>query len=350
MSRAVTHQQVARMRLAAQCLAGRSLPTPEDVVRHLTCTQSQDWRACRIALAARTTERSVQAVDAAYDAGRIVRSWPVRGTLHTVLATDLRWMLALTSDRIRAQYATRLAGLGVDAAQLDGVRDLTRELLHGGAALTRRELLDAWTAAGLDVSGQRGAHLLVDLSIDTVVCLGPIRDGVQQFVLCDDWLPKAQPPPDPVTAWARRYLLSHGPAARADFLWWTKLLVREVAPAWEQIVDGLDELTLDGVSLYAAPEVVEAGMSRATLTPLLTAAFDEILLGYADRSATLPARFADHIVPGGNGMFRPVVLDGARAVGTWSAPMKPGAPPRVELFEGPPSRRLAAARLSMPAR
>lgn len=338
------------MRLAAQCLVGRSLATPEDVVRHLTCTQSQDWRACRVALAARTTARSVQAVDAAYDAGRIVRSWPVRGTLHTVLAADLRWMLALTADRIRAQYATRLAGLGVDAPQLVAVRELTRELLRGGAALTRRELLDMWTAAGVDVSGQRGAHLVVDLLVDTIICLGPIRDGVQQFVLCDEWLPAAQPPPDPVATWARRHLVSHGPAARADFLWWTKLLVREVAPVWEQIVDGLDELTLDGVTLYATPEVVEAGMSRATLTPILTAAFDEILLGYADRSATLPPAFADHIVPGGNGVFRPVVLDGGRAVGTWSAPKDPREPPRVELFEHPPSRRLSAARLMVPAR
>lgn len=337
------------MRLAAQCLVGPSLATPEDVVRHLTCTQSQDWRSCRIALAARTTARSLRAVDAAYDAGRIVRSWPVRGTLHTVLADDLRWMLALTSDRIRAQYATRLAGLGVDATHLNAVSDVTREVLHGGAALTRRELLDAWTAAGVDVAAQRGAHLLIDLSIDAIICLGPIRDGVQQFVLCDGWLSATTPPADPIATWGRRYLLSHGPAARADFLWWTKLLVREVAPVWERIVDGLEELTLDGVTLYATPEVVDAGMSRRTLSPLLTAAFDEILLGYADRSATLPPAFAEHIVPGGNGMFRPVVLDGGRAVGTWSAPRDPRESPRIELFAQPPSRRLSAARLTVPA-
>ena len=337
------------MRLASQGLAGPSLATPEDVVRHLTCTQSQDWRSCRIAVAARTSARSIRAVDAAYDAGSIVRSWPVRGTLHTVLATDLRWMLALTSDRIRAQYSTRLAALGVDAAQVATLQEVTRTLLAGGAALTRRELLDAWSAAGSDVSGQRGAHLLIDLSIDTIICLGPLRDAVQQFVLCDDWLPVVQPPPDPIVSWGRRYLVSHGPATRADFLWWTKLLVREVAPVWGEIVDGLEELTLDGVTLYATPEAVEAGMSRSTLAPQLTVAFDEILLGYGDRSATLPAQFADQVVPGGNGMFRPVVLDAGRAVGTWSAPKDRGRPPGITLFQEPPSGRLARARLTMPA-
>lgn len=45
--------------------------------------------------------------------------------------------------------------------------------------------------------------------------------------------------------------------------------------------------------------------------------FDELVLGYADRSATVPTEFADRVVPGGNGVFQPVVVDDGRAVGTW---------------------------------
>ena len=45
--------------------------------------------------------------------------------------------------------------------------------------------------------------------------------------------------------------------------------------------------------------------------------FDEFVLGYGDRGAVLDPRFADRIVPGGNGMFRPTVVSDGRIVGTW---------------------------------
>jgi hypothetical protein len=45
--------------------------------------------------------------------------------------------------------------------------------------------------------------------------------------------------------------------------------------------------------------------------------FDEFVLGYADRTCAVPAEFADRIVPGGNGMFRPTVVVGGRVMGTW---------------------------------
>lgn len=347
MPQTVSSLQVARMRLVAQRLVGEPLATPSDVVGHLVCTQSQDWRACRLAIAARTASRLIIEVDTAFNEGGIVRSWPMRGTLHTVLAADLRWMLAVTGDRIRAQYRSRLVALGIDAPTIDRAHVLTRDALSGRRGLTRRELLDAWTESGIDTRGQRGAHLLIDLSISSAICLGPTKQGVQQFVLCDDWLPVDEPSADPVIGWARRYFTGHGPASRADFLGWSKLLVREVAPVWEQITDGFVPLDLGGVTLYAAPQIVEAGTSRQTLEPLLTAAFDEILLGYADRSPTLDPSYAQRIVPGGNGMFKPVVIDGGRAVGTWSRPKNPQDPPVIDLFVTPHSARVA--RLRIPA-
>src|SRR5665811_947693 len=50
---------------------------------------------------------------------------------------------------------------------------------------------------------------------------------------------------------------------------------------------------------------------------LLLPGFDEIILGYGDRSMTLAPEHADRIVPGGNGVFRPTVLVDGQVVGTW---------------------------------
>lgn len=251
MPQKTTSLQVARARLAAQRLAGHPLATPAEVVRHLVCTQSQDWRACRLAIAARTTSRSISDVEAAFDAGDIVRSWPMRGTLHTVSASDLRWMLAVTGERIRAKYRSRLVALGIDASTVDKAQHVSEAVLSERHGLSRRELLEAWTDSGIDTTGQRGAHLLIDLSISCIICLGPTKEGVQQFVLCDNWLPAARPPADPVVDWARRYFTSHGPASRADFLGWSQLRVRDVTPVWDQIIEGFLPLDLDGVTLYA---------------------------------------------------------------------------------------------------
>jgi len=45
--------------------------------------------------------------------------------------------------------------------------------------------------------------------------------------------------------------------------------------------------------------------------------FDEFILGHQDRRAVLAAEFASLIVPGGNGVFRPVVVSDGQVVGTW---------------------------------
>jgi Winged helix DNA-binding domain len=59
--------------------------------------------------------------------------------------------------------------------------------------------------------------------------------------------------------------------------------------------------------------------------------FDEFVLGYGDRGAVLDPEFADRIVPGGNGVFRPTVVLGGRIVGTWRRASK-GATVEAEPF------------------
>jgi hypothetical protein len=41
------------------------------------------------------------------------------------------------------------------------------------------------------------------------------------------------------------------------------------------------------------------------------------VLGYGDRTAVVPAEFADRIVPGKNGMFRATVVHGGQVVAVW---------------------------------
>jgi hypothetical protein len=78
-------------------------------------------------------------------------------------------------------------------------------------------------------------------------------------------------------------------------------------------------VAVDGVEHLLDPEVPDrlAACRAEARGVVLLPGFDEFVLGYRDRTTILAPEFAERIVPGNNGMFRPtVVLDG-QIVGTW---------------------------------
>ena len=63
-------------------------------VRWLTCVQAQDLPGALTSVALRVDGGTRADVVAALDAGEVVRSWPMRGTLHFTAAEDIGWMAA----------------------------------------------------------------------------------------------------------------------------------------------------------------------------------------------------------------------------------------------------------------
>lgn len=312
--------EVALLRVMSQQLAipGASVI---DAVTHLTCVQAQDWKASRSALALRAACSTADVDDAANRAA-ILRSWPMRGTLHWLPAQDLQWMLSLTAAATVRAAAGRHRQLGIADQHVDQVRELTESALSAGPR-SRNDLKALWTEAGVDVAGQRFIHLLQRLSLAGVVCFGPVIDGQQQLVLCSLWIPSPRTldREEAIVEFAQRYLRSHGPASMADFCWWSKLLVRDVKPLWPQVVSSFEQVTLDGRSLFVDPAVIDAlpASRHAARSPMLLPAFDELIIGYADRSPTLSPGDFERVVPGRNGYFLPTVLHHGAVVGTWKA-------------------------------
>lgn len=321
--------EVARLRMVAQGLVGEPRPTATDVVAHLTCLQAQDFPQARAAVAIRTAERSIDGVHRALADGEVVRSWPMRGTLHLVPAQDLGWTLDLTRDRMRRQAGPRHAALGITGALRDRVESATRALLSGGG-LGRTALIAAWREGGLELDGPTASHLIGALAIDQVIVFGPLDEQTggreQQLRLTSEWIghPRRLDRDAAIAQWLLRYLISHGPATIKDFCWWTKLGVSEVRPVQDEVTRQLELLVVDGVELWHAPGLRDraATLGSGCDRPVLVPGFDEILLGYGDRSATLPTEHADRVVPGHNGVFFPIVLHRGRAVATWRRPAK----------------------------
>jgi hypothetical protein len=320
-ARAVTTHEVGLLRLVAQRIAGPPVRDPAAAVRLLGAVQGQDYAGALSSVALRTQQRSRAEVEAAMDRGEVVRSWPMRGTLHLVAAEDLDWLVRLCAGRVDAAAGKRHAELGLGPADLERAGELAVAALDGGRRLSRAELLAAFDAGGVATPGQRGYHLLGHLARTGLLCLGPTDGGQQLFVLAREWI-RARRELDGEQALAElalRFVLGHGPATAADLARWSGLTLTAARAGLAAVRDRLAVLTLDGVEHLLDPAVPDllAQVRAQARGVFLLPGFDEFVLGYADRSAVLDPAFADRIAPGGNGVFRPSVVQDGRIAGTW---------------------------------
>src|SRR4051812_3031889 len=136
-----TLQEVALLRLVAQRIAGPQDDAPASAARRLLAVQGQDYPGVLTSPALRPAGAKRRAVEAAPAPGEIVRSWPMRSTLHLVPAEDLGWLLALCGPRVLAGAGRRRAQLGLDAHDAELARALAADALSGGGRLGRSALL-----------------------------------------------------------------------------------------------------------------------------------------------------------------------------------------------------------------
>ncbi len=226
-----------------------------DVVRHLLAVQAQDVRNLPKALAARGGELR----------DGLIVTWLMRKTLHLVDIDDLEWLHPLFAPRMGGER--RLRQLGVTDPD-PAVRTIVATL-----PATRAEIADA-----LGLTGQAVPHLIAraaaqgHLAMTTEKVYVPIKLGK---------------PPDrdrSLDELARRYYAAHACASRDDLAYWSGLPKRDCREPADAPVD-------------------DGPVPRREL-PM----FDELLLGWRDRSPTVPPKLAKQVHPGG-GMIRAVTVE-----------------------------------------
>lgn len=285
--------------------------------------QGQDFPASRWAVGSRLPGCTEADVVAAFDAGAIVRSWPMRGTMHVVAARDLPWMLEHVGTRALMGVERRRAYLGIDEAFLERARDVALELLAGGARATRVEFTEACRDAGLDMTGQRSYHTAWYLSQTGTLVHGPVRGADHELVLLDDWItePRTFDRPDALRELGVRYLTGRGPATVDDLVHWTKLTKTDARKALAPDGEVIVEVEGPGgpyAMLAEHLDTLDPGSPEADAAVLALAGFDEHLLGYRVRDSQLDPEHADRVDPGRNGVFRWTVVAGGRVVATWA--------------------------------
>lgn len=312
---------IAHLRLASQQITASHSQMPVEVVRALGAVQAQDYASALWAIGARLPGSTQTDVARALAEHRIVRTWAMRGTIHFLAAEDVRWMLQLLAPRVLSGSASRDRQLEIDASTYTRSRKLLEESLRGGKQMQRDEAYAVLERGKISAEGQRGYHILRNLGLEGVICFGQHEGKQPTFALLDEWLPDSRklPRTDSLAELALRYFNSRGPATVQDLANWSKLSLADARVGLESAAPELQRFAQAGETYWMSKKL--AGQAEVT-DALLLPAFDEYLLGYKKRSAVLAAEHANKVVPGGNGMFLPMMVLNGNIVGTWKRTLK----------------------------
>jgi len=321
----VPNPTIATRRLHSSGLLAPRFATPEAVVGWFGAVQSQDYAGASWGIGQRLAPRvTATDVDAAFDAGGILRTHAMRPTWHFLLPADIRWILGLTSHRVQRLNATYYRKTGLEATTLVRAADAIAAALEGGRYLTRPELATAVQAAAIATDGQRLSLIVMNAELERVICSGPRRGRQFTYALLDERVPPTRPVTrdEALAGLTRRYFTSHGPAQPRDFAWWSGLTIADATAGLELAGSTLVRESIDGADWWSAPPAgPEPALPPGGPLVHLLPNYDEYVGSYRDHGPTFdPAMLGERWV---EEVFAAhlVVRDGM-AIGGWKRELR----------------------------
>jgi hypothetical protein len=277
-------------------LANRTYPSAPAAVEGLLAMQAENYAQTLWALASRTSDTSLDALQRLVDDGDILRTHVLRPTWHFVRPDDIVWLVELTAPRIRPLLAQLAQSLDVSESALEASAAVITEALSSESALTREDLAERLTAVGYDATGQRLGLALTHAELSTLICSGPMDGRRQTYALLAERAPGARrlERDEALAELVLRYFRGHGPATERDLSYWATLTVTDVRAGLRSVAGQLEQVEHDGRT-YWFTEPPPKGTVFAPRGHLLLS-LDEYHNGYQDSRYVLDA---DGIIPRG---------------------------------------------------
>ena len=311
---------IATARLSSQQIDHTSFNDPKMLVAYMGAMQAQDYEMSKWAVGVRLKETAVSAVQAAIDKGEIIRTHVMRPTWHLVSSDDVYWMLGLTAARIKASMRSRLKELELDEATLKRTRNILAKALAGNKHLTRDEIGALFTKAKIDTSDNRLSHIMLNAELEMLVCSGADNGKKQTYALLEERAPKTKllSKEESLAELAKRYFTSHGPATLADYIWWSGLSITEAKQGLEMVKSDLSSEVIGDAEYFFDQKRIKA---KSKTSIHLLPAFDEFLISYKDRTASLQLKDQTNTISQ-NGIFYPVIVMNGQVAGLWKRAVK----------------------------
>ena len=308
-----------RRRLANQNISVTEITDPARLVSRMGAIQAQDYPGSLWSIGLRLKDSTEEQIENAIAQGKIIRTWPMRGTLHFVHADDASWILQLLTPGIIAGNLPRLKRMGLDEEVFKKSRKVLVKALQHEKILTREDIYEILASSKIQVKNQLGIHILWKLAQEGLICFGPKAGKKFTFVLFDEWIPggKNLKKDEAFAEIAERYFLTRGPATLEDFAWWTGLNRTSALRCLEIIDNRLNKISIGTVTYYYPINELPVKNIKNDKICLLPG-FDEYLVSYKDRTMLLePEMLRAHF----HGLVTPKVLIHGRIGGVWKREM-----------------------------
>jgi hypothetical protein len=237
---------------------------------------------------------------------------------------DIRWMLELTSPRVKKILAPYDRQLGITDEVVAKSQKLIAEALKGKNFLNRAELAEHLKNNGISALGQKLAHLLYYSEQNALICSGPRRGKQFTYGLLEEIVPKAKNlnKEAALAKLALKYFVSHGPAQVGDFAWWSGLPAKDANEGLGLVKSKLTHTTVNGKAYWFLSNIEARShhSSNSHVVPekqaFLLSVYDEYSIAYKDRSDTSEKQDIERMLAMGNALTAVIILDG-KVAGTW---------------------------------
>jgi len=311
----MTLSDLSSLRIQNQEIQSQRFSVAKHLVAHMGAMQAQDFLMARWAVGLRLQSSNDTTIVEAYNKGEIIRTHLMRPTWHFVSCDDVYWMLELTAPQIKTLCKSRDRQLELDEVIYSRSNALLEKALGGGVNLNREELTRLYQEANIRTNENRLSHLLMRAELEGIICNGAIKQNKLTYALLSEKVPvrKLLSREESLFELATRYFTSHAPATVRDFIWWSGLSVSDAKKAVEMIKSDFVYVTIDETTYLFRNDQPNISQSNSLY---LLPAFDELLIGYTNRSATICSTHHP-IAISNNGLFRPIIVENGRVTGVW---------------------------------
>ena len=315
MSTTLSNRTLNRTLLARQLLLERSDLPIVTAVEHLGGLQAQAPIPPYLALWSRLAPYEVDDLSKLITDRSLVRMTLWRGTLHLISASDVFLMRTALQPELNKWARNVMAPAHRVGVDFDELARITREFINSEP----RTVAEIGTHLEEHFPQAKARDLSTQAQMLVPMVQVPPRGiwgvgGVPQNLAMASWLGRDLPSEAAVTEVIERYLRAFGPATLADVQAWSKLTGLKTHAASLNLVRYKDE---NGRELLDVPDgviVSEDVPAPARLLP----AFDNVLLGHADRTRIMSEDARARWGAVRNGVFPPTFLVDGFLRGTWS--------------------------------
>lgn len=325
--------EITQRRLVNQNICQSKCKTPLEVIESMGAIQAQDINMCRWAIGLRLPGSTNRSVEMAFGNHEITRVHALRPTWHIIPVSKLHQIVDLSSQAIKSAMKTMDNHLELNEAIFSKSNKIIEDALSKSGDLSREELIPILNKAGIETTQNRASHLLMRAEAEKIICGSKVSGSKHYYTLFPEKKSPGYSREETCSELAGTYFTSHGPSTLKDFIWWSGLNVKEAKNALENIKDKLVSGMVEGNEYWLKPYSGHEINHKEKV--FLLPPFDEFLISYTDRTATLT--FKDHLkAVSDNGVFRPIIVVDGKVIGIWKRIIKgKNIIPEYEYFEKP---------------